>query len=202
MACGLLAGCVPLGIVGATTVILGDRRSSDAQYIDGEIAKTAEEIYKKDAAIADLARIVPSVYNGMVLLTGAVYQQNTSLHAEQLAREIKGVRYIYNEIRVVPTTADATAPGDNDFYLVSKIKTMLVQEGMSAVHTKVTCDAGNAYLMGLLTREEAAAVVDITRRVSGVLRVVPLFEYVRLQSKPSAPAAAGGSVTPTPAYIQ
>jgi osmotically-inducible protein OsmY len=45
----------------------------------------------------------------------------------------------------------------------------------------VVTSQGTVYLMGLLTRHEADAVTDVARYVSGVKKVVRLFEYIQPQ---------------------
>ena len=46
------------------------------------------------------------------------------------------------------------------------------------MRTMFTTQAGAVYLMGLVSREEAARVVEIARGVPGVVRVVKVFEYI------------------------
>ena len=51
-------------------------------------------------------------------------------------------------------------------------------EGFDPVRVKVTSSQGTVYLMGLLSAREADAVTEKVRFVSGVKRVVKLFEYL------------------------
>jgi osmotically-inducible protein OsmY len=51
-------------------------------------------------------------------------------------------------------------------------------QGFDPLRVKVTSSLGTVYLMGLLTPEEADAVVEKVRYISGVKRVVRLFEYI------------------------
>ena len=50
--------------------------------------------------------------------------------------------------------------------------------GFDPSQVNVTTVRGEVYLMGLVTRAEADAVVEDVRRVRGVRRVVRAFEYV------------------------
>jgi osmotically-inducible protein OsmY len=62
------------------------------------------------------------------------------------------------------------------------VKTELLRitdiEGFNGARVKVVTDTGTVYLMGLVTREEANAVTEKARQVSGVQKVVKLFEYI------------------------
>jgi osmotically-inducible protein OsmY len=46
------------------------------------------------------------------------------------------------------------------------------------MRVKVISERGSVYLMGLLTKQEADAVTDVVRYISGVRRVVKVFEYL------------------------
>jgi len=46
------------------------------------------------------------------------------------------------------------------------------------VHVKVVTEANTVYLLGLVTRKEAADATEIARTTGGVQRVVRLFEYL------------------------
>ena len=59
----------------------------------------------------------------------------------------------------------------------------------SALHVKVVTEAGVVYLMGLVTPKEAEAATNLARHVSGVKRVVRIFEYIPEPPPGSKPAA-------------
>jgi osmotically-inducible protein OsmY len=46
------------------------------------------------------------------------------------------------------------------------------------MRVKVITERGVVFLMGLLTQQEAQAVTNLVRHVSGVHRVVKVFEYI------------------------
>ena len=58
----------------------------------------------------------------------------------------------------------------DDLDVTAKIRTPEVSRAMTQKDT--------VFLMGLVTREEAAAVTEEARNVSGVRRVVKVFEYI------------------------
>jgi osmotically-inducible protein OsmY len=51
-------------------------------------------------------------------------------------------------------------------------------ESTDATRIKVVTENGVVYLMGLLTRAEADAAVDIARDIQGVQKIVKVFEYI------------------------
>jgi osmotically-inducible protein OsmY len=51
-------------------------------------------------------------------------------------------------------------------------------ESSDATRIKVVTENGVVYLMGLLTRAEADAAVDIARDIHGVQKIVKVFEYI------------------------
>ncbi len=51
-------------------------------------------------------------------------------------------------------------------------------EHLDPTRVKVVTERANVYLMGLVTRAEAEAAVQVTRSVPGVVRVIKVFEYI------------------------
>jgi osmotically-inducible protein OsmY len=46
------------------------------------------------------------------------------------------------------------------------------------LRVKVVTENGTTYLMGLTSRQQGAKAVSITQQISGVQKIVKLFEYV------------------------
>ncbi|MDP2248756.1 MAG: BON domain-containing protein, partial [Nitrosomonadales bacterium] len=66
----------------------------------------------------------------------------------------------------------------SDTYITSKVKANMVKENrFPSNYVKVVTENSIVYLMGMVTREEAEDAVDIARNVSGVEKVVKVFEY-------------------------
>jgi hypothetical protein len=90
---------------------------------------------------------------------------------------VEGVRSIVNQLAVMPASAVSTRL--NDLMLVGKIKATYVDAKDLQVNAfKVVVDRGTAYLMGRVTEREAARATDLARRISGVRRVVRVFNIV------------------------
>ena len=84
---------------------------------------------------------------------------------------------MHNELEVAGPTAGLVRT--NDALLKTKLKLKMSTSGaVDAGRTKVVVENGAVYLMGLLTRDEAKAAVELTRKVFGVQKIVQAFEYL------------------------
>ena len=175
-----LQGCAaPVLVAGAAggATIVNDKRSTRSMVDDQVIeAKTKDKIYS-DVGIAKKIHINVTSYNGVVLLTGETLSRSLRTHVINIARHIDNVRRVHNEIRVANLTGFSSRT--NDSWITSKVKTqMLATKGFKSSQIKVTTEAGTVYIMGLVTKEAGNQAAEIARNVSGVKRVVKLFEYI------------------------
>jgi len=183
LACLLLTqlqGCAaPILVAGAAggATLASDKRSTRSMVDDQVIeTKTKDKIYA-DAEIAKKIHINITSYNGVVLLTGETLSKSLRTHAINITRHIDNVRRVHNEIRVADLTGFSSRT--NDGWITSKVKTqMLATKGFKSAQIKVTTEAGTVYIMGLVTKEAGNQAAEIARNVSGVKRVVKLFEYI------------------------
>ena len=175
-----LQGCAaPVLVAGAAggATIVNDKRSTRSMVDDQVIeAKTKDKIYS-DVEIAKKIHINVTSYNGVVLLTGETLSRSLRTHVINVARHIDNVRRVHNEIRVANLTDFSSRT--NDSWITSKVKTqMLATKGFKSSQIKVTTEAGTVYIMGLVTKSTGNKAAEIARNVSGVKRVVKLFEYI------------------------
>ena len=162
LATSLLTGCVAAVIGGAGGVALmgADRRTVGTVTEDRGIEiKAASRISDKYRD----AHINVSSFNRMVLVTGEVASNAGRSEIEKIARAVENVRGVYNELAVVGNSELSSRT--NDTYL-------------NAVHVKVVTEAGNVYLLGMVSRKEADDATEIARTTSGVQKVVRLFEFI------------------------
>lgn len=125
----------------------------------------------------DNAHLVAVSHNGFVLLAGQVASPELKSMAADEVRKISGVRRIYNELEVAPPTRGLVRT--QDAWITSKIKAWLLgNTDTPGLRTKVTTENGVVYLMGLVTDEEARRVADVAAAITGVKRVVQLFEIL------------------------
>lgn len=177
----LLSGCGAVVVGGAVAgaAVIHDRRTTGTVVEDQEILLRAMGMRQEDKRLAEQTNIDIEVYNRTVLLTGQAQNAQIVEEFKRRVADIQHVRGVYNEVMVgaEATWGEATA----DAYLTSRVKVSLFDLGITGfdpTRVEVTSSQGSVYLMGLLTAAEADAVTEKVRYVSGVKRVVKLFEYI------------------------
>ena len=116
-------------------------------------------------------------FKGMVLITGQVPSADLIPLATAEVEPLRNVRQVFNELSVAGKTSIISRT--NDSWLTTKVKSSLgTSETTDAGRIKVVTENGVVYLMGLVTRAEADAAVEVTQGVQGVQKIVKLFEYI------------------------
>jgi osmotically-inducible protein OsmY len=175
---GALAGCAPLIIGGAAAgaaLVATDRRTSGIQLEDEGIELRAASRLRE--ALGDSAHVNVTSYNRLVLLTGEVPNEAAKQRAEEIVSRVENVRSIVNELGVggVTTITQRSA----DVLVTGKVKASIIDAADLQINAfKVLTERGTVYLMGRVTQREADKATQITRGVSGVQRVVRVFETV------------------------
>ncbi|MBX3705130.1 MAG: BON domain-containing protein [Pseudomonadales bacterium] len=172
--------CIALTLLlGACTTMSDDPRArTPGTVIDDQVIETLvrQDIRDADPGF-DAANLNIVSYNGVVLLTGQVPNEQLKQLAGERARQIERVRAIHNEIEIAAPLS-LVARG-NDTWLTTKVKARMLQdEELVAGKIKVMTTNGVVYLMGLLPREEADRAVEVARTVYGVQKIVKVFEYL------------------------
>lgn len=138
--------------------------------------KVAGNLYKADHRFQDRPIKVAS-YNGVVLLAGNVPDMAMADRAISIAKRMRGVRNVHSELQTGPALTWQT--NSNDAWIQSKIKTvMYATRDFPASRIKVVTEGGVVYLMGLVTEQEGDEAVDIIKDISGIKRIVKIFEYI------------------------
>lgn len=191
----LATGCVPLMLGGAavgTAMVVGDRRTSGAQLEDEGIELRATNRIRD--ALGDSAHVSVTSYNRLVLLTGEVASAQDKQRLGELVSKVDNVRSVVNEAAVdVPSSLGQRS---SDTLITGRVKAALVDtRNVQARAFKVVTERGVVYLMGIVTQREADIASEVARNVSGVQKVVRVFEIVteaelaRAQQNPGAPVA-------------
>ena len=169
------------GGAGGGACAADDRRSLGAQTEDKEIDVRGES--RVNDRFGDKVHINVTSYNRNVLLTGEAPDAGTKAQIERIVRELPNVRGVVNEIQIAGVSS-YSARG-NDSYLTSKVKARFIDNGgsFSANQVKVVTEGSVVYLLGLVTRKEAEAAVEIARTTGGVQKVVRVFEYIEAPAK-------------------
>ncbi len=178
---GLIGGCAAVVVGGAATGagVAHDRRTVGTVIEDQDIQIKAMRIRYNDEELKKHSNIDITVYNLVVLLTGQAESPEVVARLRDQVARIPRVRKVIDEVSIGAegTWSETTA----DAYLTSRVKLALFDvgiEGFDPLRVKVVTSQGTVYLMGLLTPAEADKVTDKVRYISGVKKVVRLFEYI------------------------
>ncbi len=175
--CGALNACAPLMVGGAvmTGMMATDRRTSGTQIEDEGIELRAASRLRD--ALGERGHVNATSYNRQVLLTGEVATAQDQALAEQVVAKVDNVRGTVNELAVMG--ASSLTSRSSDVLISTKVKAAFVDEReLSANAFKVVTERGTVFLMGRVTRTEADRATQVTRGISGVLKVVRIFDYL------------------------
>jgi osmotically-inducible protein OsmY len=174
-----VSGC---GIVVATTAVViavdvaRDRRGVSVYWDDNKIEFDIRGSISDQKEIQN-ENVSVTVFNGIVLLTGEVPDQRDIDKILDLAKAHKGSQQVINRLELAGKT-NLTSRA-NDGWITTRVKTAMATSGaLDPTRVKVVTERANVYLMGLVTRAEAEAAVQVTRSVPGVVRVIKVFEYI------------------------
>ena len=192
----LLAGCAPLLIGGAVVggaLVATDRRTSGS-LVDDEIIEVKAK-GRTGEVLGDRGTVTTTSYNRMVLLTGEVPTEADRTLAEQVVGRIDNVQSVVNEVTVGPM--NTFGERSRDVFIAAKVKASIVDaQDLFANSIKVVVHRGIVYLMGRVTEREANRASEVARGVSGVAKVVRVFEILseaELANRVPRSAAAAAS---------
>jgi osmotically-inducible protein OsmY len=169
------SGCVGLIATGAAVgaVSAVDRRSTGTQADDQGIEVKA--LLRIKEVVAQPGGINVTSYNRRVLLTGQVVDAQSKVKAGEVMAALEGVRQVHNEL-VVSGRADFKTNA-SDTLITTKVKAALLETREIPSWTiKVNTEQNVVYLMGLVTADEGAKSAAVASRVTGVQKVVTVFE--------------------------
>ncbi len=183
-----LSGCTYLG-----TLATGIRRIGTILWDDRPLKQDAEDtqinlalrsaFIKEDIKLG--ADVEVTVFNGVVLLTGAIPSTDLIMHLVTLTWQTPGVKKVYNYIR--QDTPLALADVQEDAAVSGFIRTQLMlTKGIKSSNYKLTMENKVLYIMGQSTsRQEYEKVLAVIKDTAGVEKVVTLIPEI-LNSTPSA----------------
>jgi len=173
----LLQACAPMvvgGFVGGTMVVT-DRRTSGTQLEDEGIEIKASSRIKE--ALNSKVHVNLVSYNRQVVVTGEASNERDVKYISEIVSQVENVKAVLNEVQVA--TFSTFSARSQDVLIQSKVKASLVDnKDIFASAFKVHAERGVIYLMGRVTQREADRAVEIARNVSGVQKVVKVFEII------------------------
>ncbi|NEX63876.1 BON domain-containing protein [Noviherbaspirillum galbum] len=172
-----LQGCIEMAVGSAVmgTLAATDRRTFGAQTEDKAI------VVKGETRVANLVNGAGHVnvasFNRKVLLTGEVRDAAMKADVEREVAAIEGVQGVINELEVMGSSSFTSR--SNDSLITGKVKATFVDaKDLYANSIKVVTERGTVYLMGRVTQREGNLAAEVARNISGVQRVIKVFEYI------------------------
>lgn len=185
---GVLSGCATavIGAGAAVGVAAYQERGIGGRAQDLRLGMAVRErLLQHDHTL--LADVDVTSYEGRLLLTGAVADDDRRAEAARLAAAVPGVRAVINEIVVAETDLLDTS---RDAWISAKLETRItLDRKVNAVNYAVTTTDGTIFLIGIAQDQaELDRVIAHARDIARVRRVV---SHVRLKQAPVDLVQAG-----------
>ncbi|HZS81037.1 MAG TPA: BON domain-containing protein [Herbaspirillum sp.] len=184
---GMLAGGMLAGTFAAT-----DRRTLGAQVEDKTI------VIKGEASISGVvpagSHVNVTSFNRKVLLSGEVPDEASRVTAGRKITDLPNVDSVFNELVIAGSSSFTSRSSDT--LITSKVLASLIDaKDIYANAFKITTERGIVYMMGRVTEREGRRGAHIASGVSGVQKVVTLYEYIseeELRQYTQQPANSAG----------
>jgi osmotically-inducible protein OsmY len=173
----MLSGCVGLFIAGSATTVnlVTDPRTTQQIWDDNYIESEITGIIKKPP-YRGKTRISSSSFRGSVILMGQSPDPELLKSLEKDVRGIKGVKDIFDQVRVKEPLS--TLAIGEDSVITTKVKAkILTNHDLSGIKVKVITEDKEVFLLGYVSHKNADIATDIARNVSGVKKVIRAFQY-------------------------
>ena len=186
----MLNGCAAVLVgaaAGGTGAVIGsDSRTVDIQMYDEQIENDCKRIltdHRTDSNSKTFNVDVVAV-NGNVLVAGQTKNQSYLQSCVDAMKNVQYVRNVYNYVE--DRDPISASEQSSDTWITTKVKNQLLfGKKISSGRFKVFTENKVVYLMGYVTRDEAArAVNQVKNNVSGVSKVVTIFDYMDSANTP------------------
>lgn len=148
---------------------------------DNTIESKAKSLINNASESIGESNISVHSFNNILLITGQVQTKSAKKITSQLTKNIRHVKRIHNELEILEPSSFSTRMSDN--YLSSKVSSRLVfTDGIDSSRIDSIVENSTVYLMGLVTQEEARRSVSALQNVSGLTKIVRVFEYIDNQA--------------------
>ncbi|HUT40930.1 MAG TPA: BON domain-containing protein [Gammaproteobacteria bacterium] len=175
-------GCAPMVVGGAAASgsALHDRRTVGTFIDDEGIELKSRLAILENKELNSQIHINIISVNGVALMVGQAPTETLRQQAQGIVAATEKIRMVHNEMSIAAPNSLMTRSSDT--LITAKVKTALFNikglDNFDPTRVKVVTEDGIVYLMGLLYRNEADAVSDQARQVSGVEKIVKVFEYL------------------------
>jgi osmotically-inducible protein OsmY len=176
----LLPGCIPAVFVAGAAAggaVIYDHRDTKTMVKDRDATFQIQNNLDQDKDLFKKTHISIVTFNRIGLLVGQAPNEEQRAHAETIAKANSQVKILYNEITTESPISSTQIT--NDMWITTKIKTTLMATpGLSSTNLKIITENGTVYLMGLTTLKQADLATEKVKTISGVKKIVKLFEYL------------------------
>jgi osmotically-inducible protein OsmY len=177
----LLESCAAAIVATTATVAstMHDRRTTATVMDDQEIKLRARATLSNHPEISEHSRIHVTSFNRRVLIFGQAESRQLADQFAHLVSTQPKLKSVYNEVEIRARASNLDI--SRDAALTSKIKGSLWRisiKGFDPTRVKISTTLGNVYLLGLVTAVEGPAIVAQVRGISGVKKVIGIFEFI------------------------
>lgn len=162
--------------MGGAAITAADQRSVGTVVDDEIIELNASNAIYQDKQLNEQTHVNITSYNFIVLISGEAPTQTLKSHIEKIVKSIPKVRRIHNMLKIAAPSSILTRTSDAT--LTARIKASMVRNSDFSHKIKVVTENGTTYLMGVVSRAQGNKAVAITQGISGVQKIVKLFEYL------------------------
>lgn len=175
----LISSCSSvLGVVKKDQIEVDKNKRTFGSWVDDQtIERTVNHNIDKANETLDGAHVEVHSFNGVVLLTGEVPDAEARSIASAEAEKVPGVRIVHNELAISDNTSIYSRAGDTYLHKAVKLK-LFGLDILDDTNIDVIIQDDVAYLMGIVTREQADAAAVAASETRGLRQVVKVFEYV------------------------
>ncbi len=168
---------VSLIFSGCSVLYEKDSRNANKVWQDRQIAIQIAGIVNKAPYKGNL-RVNASSLDGELLLIGQAKDRQMKSQLIDEIRNIKGIKYIYDQIRIKPPLSLSAV--SKDTWLTTKVKSALIgSKKLRDVSITVLTEDSEVFLLGYVTQTQAKEATEITRNLTGVKQVIQGFQLVK-----------------------
>lgn len=176
----VLSGCSSILMVSSAAFVTTtwyDSRTIGSQLDDSVLKIQIYYVLNQNEQIKKFTRIISTVYQGNVLLTGQSPSISLSREAVKIVMKIHGIKNVYNVIRQnQPISLQKILI---DTWISNQIRlNLFTQKNIHISNIKVVVENKEVFLLGKVTYQEGRDVEMLSRNISGVKGVFSKFTYV------------------------
>jgi len=179
----VLGGCLLTACVGeiwTSANLVYDRHHVYKKIHDMALSARTFRLLREDNLILDThSHVEVAVLNGDVLVVGQVPGLAVREQLYQRLDTLKGYRRLFKQIEIQKCSPNAL----QDSWITTQIRSKILADAdINPDAFKIVTFHQIVYLMGDVIPEQAKKVIQMSRGIPGVVRVVTLFKYYHLSN--------------------